>query len=215
MLSHSQLEPKLPMRCTQISWRGRSNFVKSLSILAAVFLTPSLGCAQAAPGAQWAGEMNKNPELLAEFAKLAAKLYADVHFPAARSESRLLPLLPESTMTYAAFSNYGEAADKTLKIFRSELQESQALRDWWHHGEVAKTGPVIEKFLEKFAQLHEYLGDEIVIAVSQDAQEPKLLVAAALRKPGLKKFLQQEIAENGGEGKAGVQVLDMQDVVGV
>jgi hypothetical protein len=42
--------------------------------------------------------------------------------------------LPESTMSYAAFSNYGNVTEQALKIFRQELQESAVLHDWWQHG---------------------------------------------------------------------------------
>jgi len=75
--------------------------------------------------------MNKYPGLLAELGQLVEKLQHNLQFPAARNESRLLPLMPETTMSYAAFSNYGEVIRQTLKIFRQELQESAVLRAWW------------------------------------------------------------------------------------
>jgi len=76
-------------------------------------------------------------------------------------------------------------ARPALKVFRQELQESAVLRDWWQHGELAAAGPKIEDSLEKFYQLHQYLGEEIVVSGSLDGKAPSLLVVAEVRKPGL------------------------------
>jgi len=205
------------MRCAHILAKGRRNFMKSAAILAAISLLPSLCRAQSAPAGQqsespWLENLKKHPELLAEFARLVEKLRLNVQFPPPRAESRLLPLLPESTMVYAAFSNYGDAAHQTLHIFQQELQESDALRDWWKHGEVAANGPKIEKFLDSFDQLHQYLGDEIVLSGATVGPNPSLLVVAEVRKPGLKKFLEELIGQFAGKAKPGVRVLDLKEL---
>jgi type IV pilus assembly protein PilA len=160
----------------------------------------------------WSQEVNKYPGLLPEFAKLVEKMRQEIQPPAARSESRLLPLLPETTMSYAAFSNYGDVAEQALKIFRQELQESAVLRDWYQHGGMAAAGPKLEESLEKIAQLQQYMGDEIVISGSFEGSDPKMLMVAELRKPGLKRFLQEMISELGGETKQGVRILDLQEL---
>lgn len=158
----------------------------------------------------WAQELKKYPGLLPELVQLAQKLQQNVQLPAPRSESRLLPLLPESTVYYAAIPNYGNSAQQVLAIFRQELQQSAVLRDWWTHGDPAASGPEIEDALEKFGQLQQFLGDEIVLSGSIDVahKTSNPLVLAELRKPGLAKFLRQEIAEAGGASKAGVQLFD-------
>lgn len=187
------------------------------AICAAVFVlsaSPSFaqspGAAQAA--APWSKELEKYPGLLPELAKLAGKLQQDVQFPASRSESRLLPLLPESTAYYAALPNYGDSAQQALAIFRQELKESTVLHDWWTHGDLATSGPKIEEAIEKFGQLHQFLGNEIVFSGSMDAEHKSgtFLAFAEIRKPGLDKFLQQKIAEAGGAAKVGVQVFDQE-----
>src|SRR5215470_14578931 len=85
--------------------------------IAAIFLFATACLAQSkptsTPGQQaetpWAKELSKYPGLLPEFGQLVGKLQSEVQFPAPRPESRLLPLLPESTICYAAFPNYGDA----------------------------------------------------------------------------------------------------------
>ena len=187
------------------------------AICAAVFVlsaSPSFaqspGAAQAA--APWSKELEKYPGLLPELAKLAGKLQQDVQFPASRSESRLLPLLPESTAYYAALPNYGDSAQQALAIFRQELKDSTVLHDWWTHGDLATSGPKIEEAIEKFGQLHQFLGNEIVFSGSMDAEHKSgtFVAFAEIRKPGLDKFIEQEIAEAGGASKVGVQVFDQE-----
>jgi hypothetical protein len=160
----------------------------------------------------WSQELNKYPGLLPEFSKLVEKLQHDIQYPAARSESRLLPLLPETTMSYAAISNYGSVAAQVLKIFRQELQASAVLRDWWQHGGLAGAGPKLEESLEKIAQLQQYMGDEIVVSGSFEGSDPEMLMVAEVRKPGLKRFLQEMIGELGGETLQGVRVLDLEEL---
>lgn len=197
--------------------RGLCHFLKCVAVVTAIFLVVSPCRAQTASATSetspWSESLKKYPGLLPEFGKLIEKLQQDVHYPAARTESRLLPLLPETTMSYAAISNYGDVTEQSLKIFRQELQESAVLRDWWEHSDVAEAGPKVLDSLEKIAQLHQFLGDEIVVSGSLQGQDPKLLVIAEIRKPGLKKFLQEAIAQlGGGESKQGIHVFDPQEL---
>jgi type IV pilus assembly protein PilA len=192
-------------------------YLRFAAAMAATFLAVSSGFAQSAPAAQqpavpWTEDLKKHPELVAEFGRLYEKLQKGTQFPAPRNESRLMPLLPASTMSYAAFPNYGGVIQQALQIFRQDLQESPALRDWWQRGDQATIGPKIEDSLEQLTQFQQFLGDEIVVSGSFEGQEPKLLIVAELRKPGLKKFLQDKIAQLGGESKQGVHILDLQDL---
>jgi hypothetical protein len=125
-----------PMRCAHFLQQARRLFIIGAATIALLFLVVSACGAQATragqdPGMQWAQELNKKyPGLLEEFARLIDRLLHNVGYPAARTESRLLPLLPESTTLYAAFPNYGDVSHQTLKIFQQELEGSAVLRDW-------------------------------------------------------------------------------------
>jgi type IV pilus assembly protein PilA len=194
----------------------RRCFLRCAIGIAAVFLVAP-GCRaqttpRASPDMPWSKDLNKYPGLLPEFGKLIEKLQQNMQFPTARRESHLVALLPESTISYAAFSNYGDVTEQALKIFRQELQESAVLRDWWQHGDLAAAGPKLEDCLEKFSQVHQYLGEEIVVAGSLEGRDPSFLLVAEVRKAGLKKFLQETIAQLGGGSKQGVRVLDLQEL---
>jgi len=191
--------------------------IRGALAVAAIFLTVSASSAQVAPAGQtpevaWTQELNKYPGLLEEFGRLVEKLQHSVQFTPPRGESHLLPLLPESTMSYGAFPNYGDAANQVLKIFRQELQENQMLRDWWQHGKVSAVGPKIEDSLEKYSQLSSYMGEELVVSAATEGRDTKVLMIAEVRKPGLKKFLEQTVNEIAGKSKPSIRVLDPQEL---
>ena len=201
----------------RIFLRKHWHFVPSAAAIAAIFLAVSPCSAQSTQPSQqaetpWSKILQKHPGLLDEFGRLYQKLQQGVQFPPPRSESRILPLLPPSTISYAAFPNYGDVTQQALKIFRQELQDSAVLRDWWQQGDMALAGPKIEDSLEELIQFQQYLGDEIVVSGSLEGQDPKLLVVAEIRKPGLKKFLQETITHLGGESKQGIRILDLQEL---
>jgi hypothetical protein len=195
----------------------RRYFIKCVGVIALIFLVSSACAAQAAPVGQPPDvpsfqDLDKYPGLLAELGRLIDRLQHNLQFPSARGESRLLPLLPESTMSYAAFSNYGEVAHQALTILRQELQESSALRDWWRHGDLATAGPKVEDSLEKLYQLSQYLGDEIVVSGTTEGRDPSLLIVAEIRKPGLKRLLEGMLNELADKSKPAVRVLDPQEL---
>lgn len=198
----------------QQEWRSCMYCVANI---AAVFLIVSPCRAQSKPASQqaelpWAQDLNKYPGLLPELGRLAEKLQQNVQYPAPRAESRLLPLLPASTMSYAAFPNYGDVTHQALAVFRQELQESPVLRDWWQHGQLATTGPVLLDSLDKLDQLEQYLGEELVVSGAIDGREPRLLLVASIKKPGLKKFLEQMLIQLPDKSKPGLRVLDLQEL---
>src|SRR6266481_1213949 len=207
------------MRYAQTFQQRRRYFLRCAAIVAVTFLLASVCDAQVqvspaapAPQAPWTQELNKYPGLLDEFGRLVDRLQQNLQFPPARSASRLLPLLPESTMSYAAFPNYGDVARQALNVFRQELQDNSVLRNWWQHGELAAAGPKLEDSFERFSQLSQYLGEEIVVSGGFEGREPNLLMVAEVRRPGLKKFLQQMVNKLAGQSKPGVRVLDPQEL---
>src|SRR5208282_430031 len=206
------------MGFAQIFQQKRQYFVKCLVGTAAIFFVASPCFSQSKPSGQqaetpWTKDLKKYPGLLPELSRLIEKLKQNIQFPAARGESRLLPLLPASTMAYAAFPNYGDVAEQALKIFRQELQDSSVLREWWGHGDLATAGPKFEEGVEKFYQFEQYLGEEIVVSGAMESPEPRFLVVAEIRKPGLKKFLEQLLALNPGKSSLDIRVLDLQELV--
>jgi hypothetical protein len=195
--------------------------IQFFAVFAAIFFAASVSRAQvriqkapAEPQTQppSADDLSKNPELLKEFSNLINQFQHNIQYPGPRSESRLLPLLPASGMFYAAFPNYGQTADQALKILRQELQDNAAFRDWWQHGEMATAGPKLEEALEKYSELSDFLGQEIVVSGASEGKEPSFVIVTEVRKPGLKKYLQQMLQDLAGNAKPPARVCDPQEL---
>jgi hypothetical protein len=205
------------MECAQTDRRRHRYFIKCAAFVALV-LPLSSGCtaqttpAGEPPNVQWLQALTKNPELLSELARLIEKLQHNIQYPPPRRESRLLLLLPETTIFYSASPNYGDAAHQALGIFHKELEESPALRDWWQHGPLATAGPKVEDAFDKAYQLSQFLGDEMVVTGAPKGRDPDILIAAEVRKPGLKNFLQQTLNELAPKSNPPVRIYDQQEL---
>jgi hypothetical protein len=206
------------MACARFRQRRRPALLKCSSLLVAMLLAASVCRAQTPAPAQaeasdpsWLQDLHKYPGLMAEFSQLILKLRG-IQFPPARSESPIDKFLPETTMSYAAIPNYGDAAHQALNIFHKELQSSTPLRDWWQHGDIAKEGPKIEAFLEQFVQFSQYLGQEIVVSGALAGKDYRLLVVAEVHKPGFKAFLEQTSAELAGKSKPVMRIVEPKDL---
>ena len=204
-----------------------SRLIPSAAVLGVVLLFASWGIGQAkpagtgqatpAPDAAVQELMNKYPGLLPEFGHVIERIQKEVKTPAERTQSRLLPLMPQSTIFYAALPNYGDAAHQAMAIFHEELEQSAVLRSWWHQGDMAKMGPKIDESVEKFYEVSQYLGDEVVISASVSAaanspEEHNFLVIAEARKPGLKEILPAMFKDVAEVSKSPVRVLDVNEL---
>ena len=198
---------------------GGRRYMRLAAIVVAVFLTVSSSAQQSVPkttapaprkaaprkagpngdkaGAKkpaaedfsWLQDLLKNKELMAEFEKLGKKLVESVHYPAARNQSRILSRLPDSTLLYVAFPNYGETMHTALEIFQQELRESAELRAFLQKNKLDAVEPKIESGIQKFYELSQFLGDEVVITGTLQGKEPDFLLVAEVKKPGVKEFL--------------------------
>jgi len=142
----------------------------------------------------WSQNLDQHLALLAEFAKLQNKLQT-VPLPGLRYQSRLLPLLPADTVLYAGIPNLGDAIDQANQLFQQQLNESQVLRDWWERGRRSEGGPTFEQTIQKVHLLSQYLNDEIVFSVQMSRRHETPLIVAEVRRPGLKEFIQTQLAE--------------------
>jgi type IV pilus assembly protein PilA len=195
---------------------------RSCALPGTLALTVFLSCAVTLPAQQpvkptppanpWQEDMDKFPGLPEELAKLASEIVRAVQLPGPRSQSALLPELPESTIAYGGLGNYGDAANTALMVLHRELKDSAVLRDWWAHGKIGAGGPQVEHFLEKYAQFCQYVGDEVVVTGALEGKNPKLLIVAQIAKPGLRQFLTEMIAEKSSTSVQGLRVLGPEEL---
>jgi len=203
------------MPLTNISTKSFWNSCLKRALITAMLLSSANFCGAqtaTAPPNPFAQELSKHPGLLPEIGKLVERLKNEVQFPPDRNQSRLMPMLPDSTTCYVAFPNYGDAAHQALTIFQQELKESAVLRDWWQHGEMTADSSKIEDAVEKFYELSQYLGDEIVVSGDTGGSHKNFFMVAEVRKPGFKSFLQQQLRELPATSNPTVRVLDPQEL---
>lgn len=176
----------------------------------------SASWAQAPAGGNGAKDIKDFPGLPAEFAALFGRLQHEVQFPSARSESHLMPILPQSTLFYLALPNYGDAAHQALQIFRDQRQQRPVLRDWWKQQDSTGVGSKFEDMVENLHLLSQYLGDEVVIAAAMDTGgNPKFVILSEIKKSGLKAALQQMKSSLGGSGLTGLRVIGPEELNGI
>src|SRR5215469_13671786 len=150
-------------------------------------------------------------QLMEEFTRLQEKLSQGVQFPAARTHSRLLPLLSPSNQFFVALPNYGEALHQASQIFHQQLQESPVLNDFWQN-KAGMAGLIADQAIEQTYQFLQYLGDEIVVFGTAKPSGGSFVIMAEARKPGLKAFIQQIVSQFGGKTRPPVRVYSPQQL---
>lgn len=142
----------------------------------------------------WSRNADEYKQLLAELAKMRNELETQVSRPGLRYDTRLLALTPENTAIYVAIPNISQMLSEASKLVQERLAQNPALNNWLQKdGRAGEVNQVVEKIRE----FGSYLGAEIVVAVSLNAQghpgEP--LVLAELNDPsGFRSYVENLLA---------------------
>ncbi len=158
----------------------------------------------------WSGDADRHLALLAEWKTLRQK-WSAVEMPGVRYESRLLSVMPDDTVAFASLPNYGESLAQAHRLFEERLQESQVLREWWRKVDPARRGgPSLADVIDRIRSFSDFLGDEVVFAAVEDRHLRHVvpLLVAEVRRPGLREFLETELASAGRqEGQPAVRIV--------
>jgi type IV pilus assembly protein PilA len=160
----------------------------------------------------WLQDALKDPELVNAVEHLSQRLTSELQYPAARTQSRILPRLPDSTMFYGAFPNYGPVLRQSLQIWQQELHDSAAIRTFLQKNKLDAGEPKFEEAVQKISEFMDYLGDEVVVTGSLKGKEPSGVVIAEVRKPGLSAFLEHVDQLLNADSKDHLRVLDPQQL---
>jgi FecR protein/Protein of unknown function (DUF3352) len=132
--------------------------------------------------------------------------------PGVRNSTHLLDLMPENTVVYAALPNLADTIVESHRVIQERISQNAALRDWWEK-EQSGRAQNMDQVVETIRQFDSYLGDEIAVSVSMDAQgrpgEP-LVLAELKNSQGFRQFLEQEIVKYSGDrkGKAEIEFVE-------
>jgi hypothetical protein len=159
----------------------------------------------------WSRDAARYTEVLGQLASLRNDLNK-VEQPGVRYSTRLLDVVPEGTVLYAALPNLGATLSESEHIMQERIKQNAALREWWEK-ENGKGNNQVGQIIERVRQFGERLGDELVVTAEMDGEgKPNgPLVLATLRNPAdFRAFLEQQISTFAAEqkGSAKVRIID-------
>jgi hypothetical protein len=159
----------------------------------------------------WSQNATRYARTLESLAALQSELNS-VARPGARHSTRLLDMMPENTVLYAALPNLGATIAESHRIMQERIQQNPALREWFQNRGEAK-GPAVDHAISVIKEFGEQLGDEIAVSAGMDDQGSPVgpIVLAELKTPaGFHAFFDSEIQKMAGAGK-GPQVQWVDD----
>ncbi len=161
----------------------------------------------------WSRNAARYGELLNQFAALQNDLN-NVEQPNIRYSTRLLDIVPEGTVLYAALPNLSATLAESHRIMQERIQQNAALRDWWEKEGNAKNNAGLGQIIERVRQFGERLGDELVVTAEMDGEgKPNgpLVLATLKNNADFRQFLEQQINTFAAEAKGGPKVRIIDD----
>ena len=136
-----------------------------------------------------------------------------VQQPGVRNSTRLLDLMPENTIVYAALPNLTATIAESHRIMQERMNQNPALRQWYEKEQSGHKGPGMDQVIGTVREFGEYLGDEVAVSLSMNSKgEPDspLVLAELKNSAGFRQFLEQQIAKYGGnqQGKPNLHFVD-------
>lgn len=147
----------------------------------------------------WSRNAAKYAQALAGLAALQTDLNG-VPKPGVRHSTRLLDMMPENTVFYAALPNLGATIAESNRIIQDRIQQNPALRDWFANRRPAAS----DEAMSVMKEFSEQLGDEIAIGAGMDDQSNPVgpIVLAELKNAvGFRAFFDSEVKKLNDQGK--------------
>lgn len=160
----------------------------------------------------WSKNAERYTEVLGQLNALRNDLN-NVQQPGVRYSTRLLDVVPEGTVLYAALPNLGATLSESQRIMQERIRQNAALRDWWEK-ENGRGNNEVGQIIERVRQFGERLGDELVITaeMDKDGNPNGPLVLATLKDPAdFRSFLEQQISSFAADSKGAPKVRIIDD----
>ena len=122
--------------------------------------------------------------------------------PGVRYSTRLLDMMPENTVLYAALPNVSATIAESNRIIEQRIQQNPALKDWFAN---RHERPGMSQAISTIKDFGDQLGDELAIGagISDSGQPIEPIVLAELKNPaGFRAFFDTEVQKLAGQGKA-------------
>src|SRR6267143_4869474 len=107
---------------------------------------------------KWSRNAEKYSQLLSQLSAVRRELNA-VPRPGVRTSTRLLDLMPENTVLYAALPNLAQSLAESNKVVENRINQNPVLRQWWEKREGREQRQAgKDRTIEKIRQFVEVLG---------------------------------------------------------
>lgn len=144
----------------------------------------------------WSRNAERYAKVMMELAALGRELDQRVPRPGVRYSTRLLDLVPEGTVVYAALPNLTATLVESHRIMQERIGQNAALREWWQKERHPASGPGLDQLIGEINQFGKYLGTELVASAKMGERGPEdpLVLAELSDAQGFRPFLEQKIA---------------------
>jgi len=152
---------------------------------------------------KWSRNAVQYAQVLDALASLKNELKA-VPKPGVRNSTRLLDMMPATTVMYAAIPNLAASITESNRIIEERIQQNPALRDWFANRREPR-GPAMNQAIAAIKDFGDQLGEEIAVGagMSDQGQPTEPIVLAQLKNPGgFRAFFDAEVQKLNTNGKA-------------
>jgi hypothetical protein len=124
--------------------------------------------------------------------------------PGVRNSTRLLDMMPQTTVMYAAIPNLADSIVQSNQIIEDRIQQNPALKEWFGNRRDSR-GPGMNHAITAIKDFGDQLGEEIAVGagMSDSGQPTEPIVLAQLKNPGgFRAFFDAEVQKLNSNGKA-------------
>jgi hypothetical protein len=150
----------------------------------------------------WSRNAAQYSQALDALASLKKELNA-VPKPGVRNSTRLLDMMPATTVMYAAIPNLAASIAESNRIIEERIQQNPALHDLFANRRDAR-GPGMNQAIAAIKDFGDQLGEEIAVGMgmSDQGQPTEPIVLAQLKNPGgFRAFFDAEVQKLNTNGK--------------
>jgi len=160
----------------------------------------------------WSRNAERYVKLIGELTALSHELNKRVPRPGVRYSTRLLDLMPEGTVLYAALPNLANTLVESHRIMKERIEQNAALREWWQKNRGQKGEAELDRIIEEINQFGKYLGSEIVASARMGERGPEdpLVLAELSDAASFRSYLEQKIASltSTEKGAPKIRIID-------
>jgi hypothetical protein len=173
--------------------------------------SPSLDKTPVLQNVAWSRNAARYANLVADLAKLRRDVDRQAARPGVRYSSKLVNLLPENTVFFAALPNLSESLAESQRIMQERIKQNPALAEWWkgHKGEGLN-----EQTIARIQEFGSQLGEEIVVTADMNAKgEPGgVLILGELKDAAsFRSYLDGQAARLANESAGGLNIRVIDD----